>query len=74
MMADLKIHQLQLFQYEETLWKLKRQLAHYEAELSLSWQSEEAIPFRETLVELQYQLQLCYQICDEIAGSMNVVY
>ena len=71
MMADLKIHQLQLFQYEETLWKLKQQLAHYEAELSLSWQSKEAIPF---LVELQHQLQLCYQICDEIAGSINVVY
>lgn len=66
--------QLQLFQYEETLQNLKYQLHLYEAELASSWQSQEMIPLRESIHQLQEQLQLCSRICEEIAGSEYLVY
>lgn len=68
------IYQLQLFQYEETLQNLKRQLDTYEAELSASWQSQEMIPLREAIQQLQQQLQICSKLCQDIASSQSFVY
>lgn len=65
------IIQLQLFQYEDTLQKLKEQLHYYENELSTSWQSQEYIPLQKSLQVLQSELHTCSLICEEIANTSN---
>lgn len=61
--------QLQLFEYEDILNNLKKQLHHYEIELSTSWQSQEYIPLQQSLQVLQTELHTCSLICEEIANT-----